>query len=136
MLVSRKKLDAAAALSSGGGVLLIAVGVKPVPQAISYLGFMDVLWGVLMAGSCLGAAAGALLRSRDPDAYTRRYWSAALERISWPGIAASVSLFCLGVVAQYGVVDAALTLGFTGFVIFTCAGHWWVIQQAAKEVRR
>jgi hypothetical protein len=47
-----------------------------------------------------------------------------LEKIGWPVIGGCALVFCLGVVGQFGIIDAALTLGWSGFTVFTCAGHW------------
>lgn len=136
MLVSRKYLDAGAAFSCAGGTVLIAVGVKPVPSVISYLGVFSFLWGVLMVLSLFGAGVGACLRNRAayPGAvgWKRRLWSISLERTCWPGVAVAAFVFCIGVVSRFGWIDAALTLGWSGFVIFTCIGHWWVIRRASR----
>jgi hypothetical protein len=138
MLVSRKYFDAGAAFSCAGGTVLIASGIKPVPTVISFLGTFAFLWGVLMVVGCFGAGVGAILRNRAsrPGAkgWRRRLWSITLERLCWPAIAWSAALFCLGVVLRFGWIDAALTLGWSGFVILTCVGHWWVIRRASKGV--
>lgn len=124
MLVSRRAHDAVAAACVGGGVILIATGLKPVPSVISFLGFMGYLWGALMVLGSLAALVGSILRTRDFTAERRRYWSVMLEKSGWPIIAGCAFVFCLGVVSQYGIIDAALTLGWSGFTIATCAGHW------------
>ena len=124
MLVNRRVFDTVAAACSGGGVILIATGIKPVPAVIGFLGFMGYVWGSLMVLGSIAAAVGSALRTRDTTAERRRYWSVALERSGWPVIGGCALVFCIGVVNQFGVVDAALTLGWSGFTIATCAGHW------------
>lgn len=133
MLVARKYLDAGAALSCGGGVVLVTVGIKPVPSVISYLGFAAAFWSWLLILGCVGAAIGCLMRTRDLTKVHRRETSIKLERIFWPVIAVCASLFCLGVVYRFGWIDAAQTLGWAGFVILTCTGHWWAIRRAARD---
>lgn len=135
MLVSRKVFDATAALSCGAGVVLIVTGVKPVPSVISYLGLFSAVWGGLLLLSCAGAAVGAMLRTRDATNIRRGQWSVGLERIFWPAIAGCAFVFCVGVVYQFGWIDAAQTLGWTGFVICVCLGNWWVIRLAARSAR-
>lgn len=124
MLVSRRFYDAAAAAGTGGGVLLIATGIKPIPSVIGFLGYMGYAWGVLMVLASLAATIGSLLRTRDTTSEKRRYWSVMLEKGGWPIIGGCAFVFCLGVVSQFGIVDAALTLGWSTFTICTCAGHW------------
>lgn len=136
MLVSRKYLDTAAAFSCAGGTVLIATGLKPLPGVISYLGVASFLWGVLVVLGCFGAGVGAALRNRashpTDKGWKRRLWSISLERTCWPAVAVAAIVFCIGVVERFGWIEAALTLGWSGFVIFTCIGHWWVIRRASK----
>ena len=134
MLVSRRAGDAVAAGFVGCGVVLIATGVKPVPSVISYLGVMGYLWGALMLLGSIAALVGSLLRTRDLTATRRRYVSVMLERSGWPLIAGCAFVFCLGVLYQYGVIDAALTLGWSGFTIATCWGHWRDLQPPKGSV--
>lgn len=131
MMVARKHYDAAAALSCGLGVALIATRLKPVPEAISYLGALAYAWGILMVLGCLGAGVGAELRNHGTshNAFRRRVWSVRLELIAWPSIACAALIFCIGVLAQYGLIAAATTLGWSGFVIFTCLGTWHAIHR-------
>ena len=124
MLVSRRAYDALAAAFSGGGVVLIATGIKPVPAVIAYLGLLAYMWGGLMLAASIAATVGSLMRTRDERALRRRFWSVSLERAGWPVIGGCALVFCIGVVGQFGFVDAALTLGWSGFTIATCAGHW------------
>ena len=136
MLPARKNYDAAAALCTCGGVVLIVTGVKEVPMVIGYLTPpLGLIWGFLVLLGSFGAAVGALLRTRDHRAYKRRYWSVALERVSWLVVAGCALVFAIGVVFTLGIVDGALTLGFTGFVIATCLGHWWSIERVARGLR-
>lgn len=124
MLVNRRVYDSIAAISTGGGVVLIATGLKPVPAVIGYLGGVAYVWGLLMLGGSIAAAVGSLLRTRNENALRRRDWSVLLERAGWPVIGGCALVFCVGVVNQFGIVDAALTLGWSIFTISTCAGHW------------
>lgn len=131
MMVARRHEDAAAALSCGLGVLLIAIRVKPVPEVVGYLGPLGWGWGALIVVGCLGAAVGAELRNHGTTyaAYRRRVWSIRLELVCWPAIAWAALIFSVGVVAEFGWVDAAMTLGWSGFVIFTCIGAWRSIRR-------
>lgn len=136
MLAARKVLDAASAFSCGGGVVLIAAQLKPIPEALSYLGWFTFGWMVLMVIGCAGAGIGAMLRNRSTDirsrAYRRRLLGIRMERVCWPAIAWAALVFIIGIIAQIGFIAGAATISWTGFVIFTCVGHWWVIRQAAK----
>lgn len=124
MLVSRRYLDAVAAAATGGGVVLIAAGLKPVPEVIGYLGPVAYLWALLMLVSSLAATVGSMLRTRDPHKLKRADWSVLLEKAGWPLIAGCALVFCLGVVSTYGVSAAALTLGWSVSTIAFCLGHW------------
>lgn len=135
MLVSRRVNDCVAAACTGGGVILIATGLKPVPQVVAYLGLMVYAWGALMVLGSISAAVGAALRTRDGTKERRLYWSVMLERAGWPVIGGCAAVFCLGVVYQFGIVTAALTLGWSGFVIATCTGHWRDLQPPKETVR-
>lgn len=134
MMVARRHEDAAAALSCGLGVVLIALGIKPVPSVIGYLGVLAYAWGALMTFGCLTAAVGAELRNHGSThaAFRRRVWAVRLELIGWPAIAWSALVFCIGVVREFGWINAATTLGWTGFVIFTCIGAWRSIRRQIR----
>lgn len=135
MIVTRKYFDAASAVSAGVGVALIAVGIKPVPAVIGFLGVAAVGWGALMALGCAGAATGALLRCRGGSkaAIRRRVWSVRLERISWPAIGLASIIFGMGIVHRVGILNGALSLGWAGFVTFTCIGHWLMVSKVREE---
>lgn len=135
MLVSRRAHDCVAAACTGAGVILIATGVKPIPTVVAYLGLMVYAWGTLMVLGSIAAAVGSALRTRDHKAERRLYWSVMLERVGWPVIGGCAAVFCLGVVYQYGLVTAALTLGWSGFTIATCAGHWRDLMPPKETVR-
>lgn len=139
MMVSRKIPDAAAAFSCGTGTVLIVTGLKGVPASVSYLGWFAAGWAVLMVIGCFGAGAGALLRNRatDPDtkAFRRRVLGIRLERICWPAIAWAAVVFSIGVGIRVGFLDGAATISWSGFVICTCIGHWWIIRKAARHTR-
>lgn len=136
MLVSRKIPDAAAAFSCGLGTVLIVARLKPVPEVLTYLGVFAAGWALLMVIGCFGAGLGALLRNRNPDpnspAFRRRVLSIRLERICWPAIAWSAAVFAIGVGIKVGFIEGAASISWSGFVIFTCVGHWWVIHKAAR----
>lgn len=135
MIVSRKWTDVAAAGSCGYGVAMMVAGVQSPPAALDYLGVAQYLWGVLLVLSCVGAAIGAGLRTRDLDKVTRRAWSLNLERVCWLGIALACLLFAVGVLSEYRLTAGATSVGWSGFVIATCAGHWWAIRRTAREAR-
>ncbi len=136
MLVSRKVPDALAAASCGAAVILIAVGVKEIPNAISYLGIFSSLWGILTLLGSLGAGVGAMLRNRANEGepgWKRKLWSIRLERACWPLIGLTCSVFVIGVVARVGLVDGLTSIGYGLFVIFTCVGNWQSLKWAARR---